>query len=155
MRICPVIQLRPGNAELSSATPERNIGDENNLPETIQANTHFQSHSLMVEVDILGMDEKTPSFSLDILLNPFWSMPPEEVFRDLGSSSEGLSDEEALRRIPRFGKNSLESSPRLRKTKIFLINSKAPLFLFFSLPAGLPQFSENLWKRGLFSLRFS
>src|SRR3989338_6510445 len=75
------------------------------------------------------MDEKTPPFSLNVLSNPFWSMPPEEVFRVLGSSPNGLSDEEALRRLSGFGKNSLEEAPRLRKTKIFLDQFKSPLIL--------------------------
>ncbi|KKW20932.1 MAG: Cation-transporting ATPase [Candidatus Adlerbacteria bacterium GW2011_GWC1_50_9] len=56
-------------------------------------------------------------------------MPPEEVFRVLGSSPDGLSDEEALRRLSGFGKNSLEEAPRLRKTKIFLDQFKSPLIL--------------------------
>src|SRR3990167_11105312 len=82
------------------------------------------------------MDEKTPPFSLNVLSNPFWSMPPEEVFRVLGSSPDGLSDEEALRRLSGFGKNSLEEEPRLQKTKIFLDQFKSPL-IFILIFAGI------------------
>ena len=63
-------------------------------------------------------------------------MPPEEVFRVLGSSPDGLSDEEALRRLSGFGKNSLEEAPRLQKTKIFLDQFKSPL-IFILIFAGI------------------
>src|SRR3989344_4271339 len=82
------------------------------------------------------MDEKKLSFSPDILLNPFWSIPSEEVIRVLGSSPDGLSDEEALRRLSGFGKNSLEEAPRLQKTKIFLDQFKSPL-IFILIFAGI------------------
>ena len=83
------------------------------------------------------MDEKAPPFSPDVLSNPFWSMSPEEVFRVLGSSPDGLSDEEVFRRLSLFGKNSLEAAPRLQKTKIFLNQFKSPLILALIFAGGL------------------
>lgn len=56
-------------------------------------------------------------------------MSPDEVFRVLRSSPDGLSDEEVLRCISEFGKNLLEEAPRLRKAKIFLNQFKSPLIL--------------------------
>lgn len=54
-------------------------------------------------------------------------MPPEEVFRVLGSSPDGITDEEAVRRTRLFGENSFAVSSRLKKTRIFLDQFTSPL----------------------------
>ncbi len=79
-------------------------------------------------------------------------MPPEEVFRDLESSSEGLSDEEALRRLSLFGQNSLEAAPRLQKTKIFLNQFKSPLILALIFAGGLTAILREFVDTGVIFL---
>jgi len=60
----------------------------------------------------------------------FWNLSLEDVSRLLETNiNNGLSAEEANYRIERFGKNSIESSRRTARLKIFLNQLKSPLIL--------------------------
>lgn len=51
----------------------------------------------------------------------YWhSLPIEKVFTKLDSSPKGLSEEEAKRRLARYGKNVIESEKKINPLKIFL-----------------------------------
>src|SRR3989344_9098565 len=60
----------------------------------------------------------------------FWNLSLEDASRLLETDiNNGLSAEEANYRIERFGKNSIESSRRTARLKIFLNQLKSPLIL--------------------------
>ncbi len=60
---------------------------------------------------------------------PIYALRPEEVYRRLSTSPEGLSDEEAARRLARYGTNELEVTRKVSPVALFLAN----LFHFFAI----------------------
>ena len=65
------------------------------------------------------MDEKN-------IKRPFWSFNIEEVFRELNTGNEGISEEEVKSRIKEFGENRIEDKKRFTKLKIFFRHSLRP-----------------------------
>jgi Ca2+-transporting ATPase len=60
----------------------------------------------------------------------FWSLSPEDVSKILDTNTEkGLSVEDVKNRLEIFGKNTIRSSKRTAKLKIFLDQLKSPLIL--------------------------
>jgi Mg2+-importing ATPase len=59
----------------------------------------------------------------------FWSLPVDEVFRDLQASPQGLSREEARRRLEENGANRLKLSRRSTFLSLFLVQFKSPIIL--------------------------
>jgi len=59
----------------------------------------------------------------------FWSLPPEEVLRQLGSTRRGLTSVEAAERLKQYGPNSLKRGPRFTTFSLLLGQFKSPIIL--------------------------
>jgi len=60
---------------------------------------------------------------------PYWSRPAEDLLRELGSSSSGLTAAEAAARLRAHGRNVLDASPRAGILRLFLRQFSNPLVL--------------------------
>ena len=70
-----------------------------------------------------------------ITTKSFWALPVHECLNILETSREGISEEEAQKRIAIFGKNSIPEKSKTTKLKTFLNQFKSPL-IFILLIAG-------------------
>jgi Mg2+-importing ATPase len=70
----------------------------------------------------------------------FWSLPVDEVFRDLRASPQGLSRDEARRRLEQDGANRLKPSRRSTSLSLFLAQFKSPIILIL-IAAAILSFS--------------
>jgi len=68
-------------------------------------------------------------------INPYWSQPLEALCAQLGCTTEGLSTEEAERRLERFGPNALGARKRVSALGLFLGQFKSPLVLILLFAA--------------------
>lgn len=59
----------------------------------------------------------------------WWTLEAEEVLKILGSGKEGLSQEEAITRLKKYGKNVIEKEERKNPLKIFIEQFTDPLVL--------------------------
>jgi Mg2+-importing ATPase len=66
----------------------------------------------------------------------YWAFEPSEVARRLGSTASGLSEEEAARRLARFGCNELRERRRLSALNVLARQLRSPLLLLLVLAAG-------------------
>lgn len=69
-----------------------------------------------------------------------WELPPEEVFKELGTTPEGLSKDEAERRLKEYGLNEAATGKRLSSLLLFLSQFRNPLvyiLIFATLVAAL------------------
>ncbi len=71
----------------------------------------------------------------DVIKKSFWALSIPESLDALETSQEGLSEEEAAKRLKLFGKNTIPEKTRATKFKIFLEQFKNPL-IFLLLIAG-------------------
>ena len=74
---------------------------------------------------------------------PFWTWPLPELLQQLDTSSEGLSSEEAHRRLIQFGGNHLRRKSRLREAVLFMSQFKNPIVLILLSAAALSVFLGN------------
>lgn len=74
----------------------------------------------------------------------FWSIPSTELINVLHSSSEGLSSEEARRRIAYYGSNLLKPKPRSSSIILFLSQFSSPIIIILLFAAGLSAFLHDL-----------
>ncbi|HEX4974667.1 MAG TPA: cation-transporting P-type ATPase, partial [Pseudomonadales bacterium] len=65
----------------------------------------------------------------------YWSRPPEELFELLHSTSTGLSQEEAHKRLVEFGPNRLSDSAVLMPLRLLLAQFSNPLVLILLFAA--------------------
>ncbi len=79
--------------------------------------------------------DKRMALSLDVLKKSFWALTSEETLAVLETSEDGLTPEEARRRVEIFGFNTIASQPALTRLAIFLRQFKNPL-IFVLLIAG-------------------
>jgi len=56
-----------------------------------------------------------------------WELPPEEVFKELNTTPQGLSREEAEKRLREFGLNETATGRRLSPLLLFLSQFRSPL----------------------------
>jgi len=56
-----------------------------------------------------------------------WEIPPEEVFEELSTTSQGLSRAEAERRLREFGLNEIPTSRRFSSLLVFISQFRSPL----------------------------
>jgi P-type Mg2+ transporter len=70
----------------------------------------------------------------------FWSRPASAAFAELGSSSAGISSEEADRRRERLDPNRLRSKRRAAVRKLFLSQFKSPIILILFAAVVLSYF---------------
>ncbi|MBD3354495.1 HAD-IC family P-type ATPase [Candidatus Woesearchaeota archaeon] len=68
-------------------------------------------------------------------MDKFHSKTKEEVIQELGTSEQGLSDEEAKKRLEKFGKNEIKKTHKFRPVKIILEQFKS--FLIYILIAAI------------------
>jgi Mg2+-importing ATPase len=66
-------------------------------------------------------DDTTPA--------PFWSLPADELWRELGTDGKGLRSEEVLARRRRFGANVLADRPRSDAPAVLLRQFTSPIIL--------------------------
>lgn len=72
----------------------------------------------------------------DITQKSFWAIKANDALEALETTSEGLSEEEALERVEIFGKNKIAEEQKIAKLKIFLSQFTSPL-IFLLLIAGV------------------
>jgi Mg2+-importing ATPase len=60
--------------------------------------------------------------------NAFWSISSEQQLKQLATTNQGLSNEEANQRIKRYGANRLNNKNRRGTCGCFWPNLKVPLF---------------------------
>ena len=60
---------------------------------------------------------------------PYWSLEPAELLRQLGSSPKGLSSDAAAARVREFGRNELREQGRLSRLGVLWNQVKSPLLL--------------------------
>lgn len=80
----------------------------------------------------------------DSVKKPFWALPTQETLQLLKSSPQGLTAEEAERRLALFGRNAFGKKQRLTKLKIFISQFKSPL-IFILLVAGSLTLYLHKW----------
>jgi P-type Mg2+ transporter len=73
----------------------------------------------------------------------FWSIPADELLRDLGTGHEGLSGAEAGRRLQRGDAHRLKSRRRTDSLTLLLAQFKSPLILILLFAAGLSLFVHD------------
>lgn len=73
----------------------------------------------------------------------FWSMSPTRAIEALGSSTSGLSIQEAKKRLKQYGKNEIESRRRLSKWSVILEQFKSPLILILVFAGTVTLFLEE------------
>jgi Mg2+-importing ATPase len=67
----------------------------------------------------------------------FWSVPPEELIRRLGTAPAGLAAREAARRLEQYGPGSLKAAPRPSPVKLLLGQFRSPIIIVLILAACL------------------
>ncbi len=73
----------------------------------------------------------------------FHSKTKEEVFKELATSEKGLSEEEAKKRLERYGKNTIKKTHRLRPLRILLEQFKSFLVYILIIAAAVSFFIGN------------
>ncbi len=74
---------------------------------------------------------------MSVAPDPFWSRPAAEVLASMGSSQDGLSEDEARERLRRTGPNLLRPRRRTGDLRLFFGQFKSPIILILLLAAGL------------------
>lgn len=67
----------------------------------------------------------------------FWSLPLEDLQKQLGAGTEGLTDFEAAKRLRQFGSNRLRSRKETTTLLLFLAQFKSPITLLLVFAASL------------------
>ncbi len=70
----------------------------------------------------------------------FWTLPEKELFEYLKSSNEGITDEEALIRLSKYGNNTISNKKRKKSIYIFLNQFKNPILVILLIIALLSIF---------------
>ena len=73
----------------------------------------------------------------------FWSLPADRLLQELQTTRQGLSSEEARRRLARYGANLLKPKKRSDALTLFLAQFKSPIILILLFAAGLSFFLHD------------
>ncbi len=73
----------------------------------------------------------------------FWSLPPDQLFQALKTSTQGLTEIEAEKRIEEFGYNSLKPPKRSDALTLLVGQFKSPIILILIFAAGLSLFLQD------------
>ncbi|MDI6605046.1 MAG: magnesium-translocating P-type ATPase [Thermoanaerobacteraceae bacterium] len=73
----------------------------------------------------------------------FWSMPAEDVFKNLQTSKDGLSSNEAKKRIATYGYNSIKPKKSNNALELFISQFKSPIILILFFAVGLSFFLHD------------
>ena len=71
------------------------------------------------------------------LRNTFWNIPAEQQIRQLATTVQGLSNEEAEQRIKRYGANRLNNKKQTGNLRLFLAQFKNSIILILLFATGL------------------
>jgi Mg2+-importing ATPase len=74
---------------------------------------------------------------MNLSATSFWNLPASEVIRRLGTSFNGLDQEEARLRLSRFGSNILKPRKRSDVPTLLLAQFKSPIVLILLVCVGL------------------
>jgi len=73
-------------------------------------------------------------------LSAFWAFSADEVAGRLKTASQGLSSDEARRRLVFYGRNTLKAEKRLQTLGLLLSQFKSPLSIILVIAAGISFF---------------
>jgi Mg2+-importing ATPase len=73
----------------------------------------------------------------------FWSIPAEELLRQLKTTSQGLTNEEARRRFTQYGANLLKPKKKATALSLLLSQFKSPIILILIFASALSFFLRN------------
>jgi Ca2+-transporting ATPase len=76
-------------------------------------------------------------------MNDFHTKSKEEVFSELKTSEKGLTNEEAEKRLEKYGKNTIKRTHRLRSFKIFLQQFNSFLIYILIIAAAISFFIQH------------
>lgn len=71
---------------------------------------------------------------------PFWSVPASELFQRLQTTSKGLTSDEAIKLLIRYGFNLLKPRKRSDPLTLLLAQFKSPVILILIFAGGLSFF---------------
>lgn len=77
-------------------------------------------------------------------LSSFWSIPPEELLKQLDTKREGLDDSEAEKRLKQYGANLLESRKESYPLLLLLSQFKSPIILLLVFAACLSIYLHQM-----------
>jgi Mg2+-importing ATPase len=70
-------------------------------------------------------------------LNAFWNTPAEQQLRQLSTTLQGLSNEEADQRLKSYGANRLNNKKQTGNVRLFLAQFKSSIILILLFATGL------------------
>jgi Mg2+-importing ATPase len=73
----------------------------------------------------------------------FWSLPASELLHQLQTTPQGLSDDEAIHRLTRYGPNLLKPKKRTYSFVLLLAQFMSPITLLLLFAAGLSFFLHD------------
>jgi P-type Mg2+ transporter len=73
----------------------------------------------------------------------FWSVPAVEILKELQTTEQGLSEEEAKERVARYGLNVLKPKKRSDALTLLLAQFKSPIILILLFAAALSLFLHD------------
>jgi Mg2+-importing ATPase len=85
---------------------------------------------------------KSPSISTEVTPK-YWAQKPEQLFQELHSSSQGLSQSDAEQRLEKYGLNELKARKELTPLKLFLNQFKSPIVLILIFATVLSAFLQD------------
>src|SRR5208282_701662 len=74
---------------------------------------------------------------------PFWSIPSSELFEQLKTTPEGLTNDEVQRRLSSYGYNRLQVKKKTDVLTLFLNQFRSPLVLILLFAAILSIFLQD------------
>jgi Mg2+-importing ATPase len=82
-------------------------------------------------------------FRMNTNQTQFWSVPSLELLRELQTTSQGLTSDEAQQRLLRYGSNLLKPKKKSDALTLLLAQFKSPIILILIFAAGLSFFLRN------------
>jgi P-type Mg2+ transporter len=73
----------------------------------------------------------------------FWSVPINEIYQEIDSSTEGLTTNEAIKRLKMYGHNVPKSESRYTLLSLLFNQFKSPILLIFIFSAILSYFLQD------------
>jgi Mg2+-importing ATPase len=75
----------------------------------------------------------------------YWSRPAQQLLGELGTTPQGLGDDEARVRLKTFGPNVLKVRERATALGLFLKQFKSPLILILLFATGITRTPWSSW----------
>jgi magnesium-transporting ATPase (P-type) len=85
---------------------------------------------------------KSPSNFSEEATN-YWAQTPEQLFKELQTSSQGLSQTNAEQRFEKYGPNMLKARQELSPLRLFINQFKSPIVLILSFATLLSAFLQD------------